>query len=88
MLAGLPRVTLQGLRRSFATLSEWVETPAGIAAQIQGHAPQGVREQNYVRRPVDLLRVWHDKIEAWILAEAGIVFAPNAGALQLVQGSH
>lgn len=82
--AGLPVVTLQGLRRSFATLSEWVETPAGIAAQIQGHAPQGIREQNYVRRPVDLLRVWHDKIEAWMLEQAGIKFTPQAGPLQLV----
>jgi integrase len=70
--AGLPPLTLHGLRRSFATLSEWVETPAGIAAQIQGHAPQGVREQNYIRRPLDLLRKWHIKIEAWILNEAHI----------------
>lgn len=82
--AGLPRITLQGLRRSFATLSEWVETPAGIAAQIQGHAPQGIREQNYVRRPVDLLRVWHDKIEAWILAEAGVTFDAHGQRLQLI----
>lgn len=67
--ADLPHVTLHGLRRSFATLSEWVEMPAGIAAQIQGHAPQGVREQNYIRRPLDLLRVWHVKIEGWILEQ-------------------
>lgn len=73
-VAGLPHLTLHGLRRSFATLSEWTETPAGIAAQIQGHAPQGVREQNYIRRPLDLLRKWHVKIEAWILEEAGIHF--------------
>jgi integrase len=56
-VAGLPKLTLHGLRRSFAMLSEWIETPKGIAAQIQGHAPQGVREQNYIRRPLDLLRV-------------------------------
>lgn len=84
--AGLPRITLQGLRRSFATLSEWVETPAGIAAQIQGHAPQGIREQNYVRRPVDLLRVWHDKIETWILNEAGVKFTPSETRLVAVKG--
>lgn len=75
--AELPIITLQGLRRSFATLSEWVETPAGVAAQIQGHAPQGIREQNYVRRPIDLLRVWHEKIEAWILQQAGVSFTPG-----------
>jgi len=72
-IAGL-EMTLHGLRRSFATLSEWTETPAGIAAQIQGHKPQGVREQNYIRRPLDLLRMWHVKIEAWILEQAGIEF--------------
>jgi integrase len=76
--AGLPRITLQGLRRSFASLCEWIEVPAGISAQIQGHAPQGVREQNYIRRPVDLLQMWHEKIEAWILKEAGINFKPRA----------
>lgn len=70
--AGLPHLTLHGLRRSFATLSEWTDTPAGVAAQIQGHAPQGVREQNYIRRPLDLLRMWHCKIESWLLIQAGI----------------
>ena len=69
--AGLPPLTLHGLRRSFATLSEWVDTPAGIAAQIQGHAPQGVREQNYIRRQLDFLRIWHVKIEEWMLEQAG-----------------
>ncbi len=67
-------VTLHGLRRSFASLCEWIEMPAGIAAQIQGHAPQGVREQHYIRRSLDLLRMWHVKIEAWILEQAGIEF--------------
>ncbi|MGZ8157418.1 MAG: tyrosine-type recombinase/integrase [Methylobacter sp.] len=42
-VAGL-NMTLHGLRRSFATLCEWTETPTGIAAQIQGHKPQGGRE--------------------------------------------
>jgi integrase len=83
-VAGLPHLTLHGLRRSFATLSEWVETPAGIAAQIQGHAPQGVREQNYIRRPLDLLRMWHVKIEAWMLEQAGIDFMPLPAGLRAV----
>ncbi|MFC3375875.1 tyrosine-type recombinase/integrase [Rugamonas sp. CCM 8940] len=82
--AGLPHLTLHGLRRSFATLSEWTETPAGIAAQIQGHAPQGVREQNYIRRPLDLLRKWHVKIEEWMLEQAGIQFQPAPAALRVV----
>ncbi len=82
--AGLPPMTLHGLRRSFATLSEWVETPAGIAAQIQGHKPQGVREQNYIRRPLDLLRTWHVKIENWILEAAGVTFAAAPAGLRVV----
>lgn len=79
-------VTLHGLRRSFASLCEWIEMAAGIAAQIQGHAPQGVREQHYIRRPLDLLRMWHVKIEQWILEQAGIHFVPveQPGALRIV----
>lgn len=77
---GLPHVTLHGLRRSFATLSEWVEVPAGIAAQIQGHAPQGVREQNYICRQLGLLSKWHVKLERWMLDEAGVNFqSPEPG---------
>lgn len=67
-------LSIHGLRRSFASLSEWVETPAGIAAQIQGHKPQDVRGRHYIRRPLDLLRLWHTKIEFWILEQAGIEF--------------
>ena len=67
-------VSLHGLRRSFATLCEWMDIPGGISAQIQGHAPQGVREQNYIFRPIDLLRHHHERIEEWILEQAGIDF--------------
>ncbi|KVC93734.1 preprotein translocase [Burkholderia ubonensis] len=72
--AGLPHVTLQGLRRSFGTLAEWLEVPAGIVAQIQGHKPSALAEKHYRRRPLDLLRQWHTRIEAWMLEQAGIEF--------------
>ncbi len=72
--AGLPHVTLHGLRRSFGTLCEWIETPSGISAQIMGHKPSALAEKHYRRRPLDLLRMWHDKIEAWMLEQAGIAF--------------
>ncbi len=78
-------VTLHGLRRSFASLCEWIEMPAGIAAQIQGHKPQGVREKHYIRRPLDLLRVWHVKIEIWILEQAEIKLMPTQTKLQAVK---
>lgn len=70
--AELPHLTLHGLRRSFGTLSEWVEVPVGVVAQIQGHKPSAIAEKHYRRRPLDLLRMWHDKIEAWMLEQAGI----------------
>ena len=72
--AGLPHVTLQGLRRSFGTLAEWLEVPAGVVAQIQGHKPSALAEKHYRRRPLDLLRQWHTRIEAWMLEQAGIEF--------------
>lgn len=70
--AGLPHVTLHGLRRSFGTLAEWVECPTGVVAQIQGHKPSAIAEKHYRRRPLDLLRMWHTRIEAWMLEQAGI----------------
>lgn len=70
--AGLPNLSIHGLRRSFGTLCEWVEVPAGISAQIMGHKPSATAEKHYRRRPLDLLRMWHTKIEGWILEQAGI----------------
>jgi len=70
--AGLPALSIHGLRRSFGTLAEWVECPAGVSAQIMGHKPSATAEKHYRVRPLDLLRMWHTKIEAWILTEAGI----------------
>jgi integrase len=70
--AGIEGLTLHGLRRSFGTLSEWVECPVGVVAQIMGHKPSAIAEKHYRRRPLDLLRLWHTKIEAWILEQAGI----------------
>ncbi len=70
--AGLPHLTIHGLRRSFGTLAEWVECPAGIVAQIMGHKPSAIAEKHYRRRPLDLLRMWHTKIEGWILEQGGL----------------
>jgi integrase len=81
--AGLPHITLHGLRRSFGTLAEWVELPTGVVAQIQGHKPSAIAEKHYRRRPLDLLRSWHTKLEAWILEQAGVAFVPPASAARL-----
>lgn len=70
----IPHLTIHGLRRSFGTLAEWVECPAGISAQIMGHKPSAIAEKHYRKRPIDLLRQWHTKIEEFILKEAGVVW--------------
>lgn len=84
--AGLEGLTLHGLRRSFSSLTEWLETPAGVVAQIQGHKPSATAEKHYKVRPLELLRVHHEKIEAWILEQAEIAFDAMAapGALRVV----
>ena len=85
--AGLPHLSIHGLRRSFGTLCEWVEMPAGVVAQIQGHKPSATAEKHYRRRSLDLLRMWHTRAEAWMLEQAGIE-QPSAseepGALRVV----
>ena len=87
--AGLKGLTLHGLRRSFASLTEWLEVPAGVVAQIQGHKPSATAEKHYKVRPLELLRVHHERIESWILEHAGIVFDTKAapGALRVVQAA-
>ena len=59
-----------------------------MVAQIQGHKPSATAEKHYKVRPLELLRVHHEKIEAWILEQAGIVFDAKAasGSLRIVAG--
>lgn len=71
---GLNDITLHGLRRSFKSLTEWLEVPVGVVAQIMGHKPSATAEKHYTVRPIDLLRVHHVRIEQWILEQAGISF--------------
>lgn len=85
--AGLPHLTPHDLRRSFGSLSEWLELPAGVVRQIQGHAAGDVAERHYRVRPLDLLRLHHERFEAWILEQAQVEFTPAeqpAPALRLV----
>ena len=73
-VAGIDGLTIHGLRRSFKSLTEWLEIPAGVVAQVMGHKPSATAEKHYTVRPLDLLRVHHERIEAWILEQAGIDF--------------
>lgn len=70
--AGIDGLTLHGLRRSFKSLTEWLEVPVGVVAQIQGHKPSATAEKHYTVRPLDLLRIHHERIESWILVQAQV----------------
>ena len=87
-MAGLEGMTLHGLRRSFKSLTEWLEVPVGIVAQLMGHKPSATAEKHYTVRPLDLLRLHHEKIEAWMLEQGGVAFQPQAvpGGLRVVAG--
>lgn len=82
--AGLPHVSLHGLRRSFKTLCQWIELPVGITDQIMGHAPQGVGERHYTVRPLDMLRMYHERIEVWFLNAAKGIETKLAPVIKLV----
>jgi len=87
-VAGIEGLTLHGLRRSFKSLTEWLECPAGVVAQLMGHKPSATAEKHYTVRPLDLLRVHHERIETWILEQAGVNFDREAepGRLRVVAG--
>lgn len=82
-VAGLDGLTLHGLRRSFKSLTEWLEIPAGVVAQLMGHKPSATAEKHYTVRPLDLLRVHHERIEGWILEQACIPFKSDTIQLTL-----
>ncbi len=84
--AGIERLTLHGLRRSFALLGESAGAPAGAIAQVMGHRPSATAE-GYKPRSVDALRPFLAQIEAHVLALAGVPFDAKAaapGALRVV----
>jgi len=71
-IAGIPHLSIHGLRRSFASLFIWAEQPDGAGARIQGHAPQSIRDKHYLELPIELLAKWLDGYVNWLLNEAGI----------------
>jgi integrase len=85
--AGLDHVSVHGLRRTFASLAEWLEMPRGVVAQLMGHTPTATAEKHYINRPLELLAVWHNKYEAWILEQAGVKFGrkSNRGRKQRIK---
>jgi integrase len=72
-VANIHGLTLHGLRRSFKSASEWLAIPNGVRQNIMGHVAKST-DEDYTVRPLDLLRVYHEKIEAWILKQGGVRF--------------
>jgi integrase len=84
--AGIPHVSIHGLRRTFSLLGEAAGAPAGAIAQVMGHKPSAIAE-GYRPRSIDALRPYLGQIERFILDKAGIKFDPatvGAGGLRLV----
>jgi integrase len=83
--AGIPHVSIHGLRRSFALMGEQAGAPAGAIAQVMGHRPSAVHE-GYKPRSIDALRPYLERVEVFILEAAGVAFEPAQvlGKLRLV----
>lgn len=87
--ANLPHVTIHDLRRTFSNMCEWVDIPAGIKNQLMGHKPKTTDEKHYTQRSLDFLRLWHIRIEKWIITEAKVNFycdAYDGVVLPLIDG--
>lgn len=64
------KLSIDDLFTSFTLLTEWVETPAGITAQLQDIDIRGISVQDFAPRPLEVLRIWQQKIQDWILRYA------------------
>lgn len=87
--AGIPHVSIHGLRRTFSLLGEAAGAPAGAIAQVMGHKPSAVAE-GYRPRSIDALRPYLAQIEQFILEKAGIEFdpaKPSHGGLRVVSAA-
>lgn len=75
--AGIEKLTLHGLRRTFALQGEAAGAPAGAIAQVMGHKPSATAE-GYKPRSVGALQEFLTAIEAHILRQAGVPFVADA----------
>ena len=82
--AGIEGLTLQGLRRSFGSLSDWIDSPVGVVAQVMGHKASAIAEKHYRVRSLELLRKHHQRIEDWMLENAKMSFTASNSRLSLV----
>lgn len=83
--AGIPHVSIHGLRRTFSLLGEAAGAPAGAIAQVMGHRPSAIAE-GYRPRSIDALQPYLAQIERFILDKAGVPFVAGVepGKLRVV----
>jgi len=62
-VAGIDDLTMHGLRWLFKCLTEKLQIPTSLVAQIMGHTPGATAEKHFTLRPLDLLRMHHERIE-------------------------
>lgn len=48
-----------------------------------GHKPSATAKKHYTVRPLNLLRMHHERIEAWMLEQAGVAFDATKVATSL-----
>lgn len=66
-------MNLHALRKTFLTLWDAMELPAGAGKQISGHSTSGdVTEAHYIERDMDTLRGLMTRYERWILGKVGV----------------
>ncbi len=82
--AGIPHVSIHGLRRTFSLLGEVAGAPAGAIAQVMGHRPSAIAER-YRPRSIDALRPYLALIEAYILDKAGVKFTPPSSSVPVLR---
>ena len=58
-----------------------------LSCRIAPRTPSATAEKHYKVRPLDLLRMWHTKIEAWMLEQAGIAFESAQPGLRVVSAA-
>ena len=64
------KLSVDDLFASFTLLTEWVETPTGVTAQLQDLDIKGINAQDFAPRSLEVLHVWQQKIQNWLLHHA------------------
>lgn len=64
-------------------MTEWLQVPAGMLAQVMGHKPSATAAKQYAVRLLDLLLMHHEKTEAFILDSVKVELNPEESVSML-----